>query len=31
VQTAPVRVAASAASTVVDGAKSVIDAIPTPW
>jgi cell wall-associated NlpC family hydrolase len=31
VQTAPVRVAASAASTLVDGAKSVIDAIPTPW
>jgi hypothetical protein len=31
VQTAPVRVAASAASAVVDGAKSVVDAIPTPW
>jgi hypothetical protein len=31
VQTAPVRVAASAASSVVDGAKSVMDAIPTPW
>jgi hypothetical protein len=31
VQTAPVRVAASAASAVVDGAKSLVDAIPTPW
>ena len=31
VQTAPVRVAASAASSVVDSAKSVIHAIPTPW
>ena len=31
VQTAPVRVAASAASAVADGVKSVIDAIPTPW
>jgi cell wall-associated NlpC family hydrolase len=31
VQTAPVRVAASAASAVADGAKSLVDAIPTPW
>jgi hypothetical protein len=31
VQAAPVRVAASAASSVVEGAKSVIDEIPTPW
>ncbi len=31
VQTAPVRVAAAAAGTVVDAAKSVVDAIPTPW
>jgi cell wall-associated NlpC family hydrolase len=31
VQTAPVRVAASAASTVVDGARSVISAIPNPF
>jgi hypothetical protein len=31
VQTAPVRVASSAASAAVSGAKSVIDAIPTPW
>ena len=31
VQTAPVRVAATATSTMVDGAKSVLDAIPTPW
>ena len=31
VQTAPVRLASSAASAAVSGAKSVIDAIPTPW
>ena len=31
VQTAPVRLAATAASAAADGARAVIDAIPTPW
>ncbi len=31
VQTAPIRVGTSVASTVSDGAKTVLDAIPTPW
>jgi cell wall-associated NlpC family hydrolase len=31
VETAPVHVAAAAGSKLVDGAKSVIDSIPTPW
>jgi hypothetical protein len=31
VQTAPVRAVASTASTVVDGARSVINSIPNPF
>jgi hypothetical protein len=31
VQTAPIRVATSVASAASDGAKTVLDAIPTPW
>ena len=30
-QTAPLRAASTAVSTVADGAKAVLDAIPTPW
>jgi hypothetical protein len=31
VQTAPVRVASAAATKVTDGAKALLDEIPTPW
>jgi hypothetical protein len=31
VQTAPVRVAASVGGSVVDGARSLVSSLPTPW